>query len=206
MGMGKFRIYSSGSGNISLTIGQRGLFEKKHPSSLPRARKPLYSGQKSFLRPYSPLIGLYLYWKVVLDFRFGHQKCLIRGRGKVYFLLSYFGARYENLRALFNTPQTSFWPSHFLLISLYFSSWLGFSLGPPLWWSQIHEARSVQGVPCELPPDTFSKYPLFRQFSLVNGWFRASKPILKTWEEDRFCHPVIGWSYWFIIFGFGGFI
>ena len=28
--MGKFRKYLSGSGNMSLTIGQRGLFEKKH--------------------------------------------------------------------------------------------------------------------------------------------------------------------------------
>ena len=37
-----------------------------------------------------------------------------------------------------------------------------FSLGPPLWWSRNHEARSVQSVPCELPPGTFSKFPLFR--------------------------------------------
>ena len=121
--MGKFRKYLSGSGNVSLTISQRGLFEKKHFSSLPRARKPLYSGQKSFLRPYSPLIGLYLYWKV--DFRFGHQKCLNRGRGKVYFHIQKWtfpllcsgtsGARYKNLRALFNTPQTGFWPKHLVL-------------------------------------------------------------------------------------------
>ena len=34
-------------------------------------------------------------------------------------------------------------PMQFLLNSLYYRSWLGYSLGPPLWWSQNHEARSV---------------------------------------------------------------
>ena len=45
--------------------------------------------------------------------------------------------------------------------TLCFLRWV-FSLRPPLWWSQNHEARSVQSVPCELPPGTFSKFPLFK--------------------------------------------
>ena len=35
-----------------------------------------------------------------------------------------------------------------------------FCMGPPLWWSRNHEARSVQSVPCELPPGAISKFPL----------------------------------------------
>ena len=67
------------SENVSLKIGPR------RPGKLgpffltfPHEKVTLSSGQKWFLRSYFPLIrGIFLL-RMVLDFRFGHQKCLDR--------------------------------------------------------------------------------------------------------------------------------
>ena len=58
------------------------LFEHTGSSSAILMRKIHSRGQKWFLRPYFPLIGVCWYSEVVLDFHFGHWKCLNREWGK----------------------------------------------------------------------------------------------------------------------------
>ena len=63
----------------------------------------------------------------------------------------------------------------YLWIDLFLAG--GFNLGPPLWWSRNHEARSVQSWPCEPPQAPFPNYLYFEQFTLAIGWVRAFKPL-----------------------------
>ena len=66
---------------IGVKKSSLGLLKKKHFSSLPKATKiHSSSGQKRFLRT-----CMYLYWKMVLVFCFGHQKCLSWEWGRAHF-------------------------------------------------------------------------------------------------------------------------
>ena len=60
--------------------GRRGFIASGPFFSLFLVWKPIFSGQRWFLRPYYPLIrGMFFFWKVVLYFHFGHWMCKNRG-------------------------------------------------------------------------------------------------------------------------------
>ena len=82
------------------------------------------------------------------------------------------------LRCLFSGPpppvkQLSSVISSKLLICLQLLT--GFCLGPPLCWSQNHEARRVQSVPRQLPQGAFSKVYLFLTVQLCDGLSQLTK-------------------------------
>ena len=81
------------------------------------------------------------------------------------------------LRCLFSGPpppvkQLSSVISSKLLICLQLLT--GFCLGPPLCWSQNHEARRVQSVPRQLPQGAFSKFYLFLTVQLTKLYPKPS--------------------------------
>ena len=81
---------------------------------------------------------------------------------------------WKKVKAAKRQCHKSLWAVHHWF-SVFMDFWAFSCLA--LWWSRNHEAMSVQSVPCELPPGTFSKFsfPNSSTWWLVESWQKKLK-------------------------------